>query len=120
MRAVTLPRGVRRAKFNGDTYTLPEITALLANVYWSDYQSRVAFAAVATVAFTGLRLAELRGLQWKDFTGDRLSVERTVWRPFRTSRRLNQAKTPYPCSPSCVRCWRTTVNIWKAPEKTTA
>jgi integrase len=30
--------------------------------------------------FTGLRLAELRGLQWRDFTGDKLSVERTVWR----------------------------------------
>jgi len=80
MRDVTLPRTVRRVKFRGDTYTLPEITTLLANVHWPDYQSRVAFAAVATAAFTGLRLAELRGLQWRDFTGGRLSVERTVWR----------------------------------------
>jgi integrase len=40
----------------------------------------VAFAAVATAAFTGLRLAELRGLQWRDFTDNKLSVERTVWR----------------------------------------
>jgi integrase len=80
MQDVSLPRTVRRVKFRGDTYTLPEITALLTNVYWPDYAGRVAFAAVATAAFTGLRLAELRGLQWRDFTGDRLSVERTVWR----------------------------------------
>jgi integrase len=80
MRDVTLPRTVRRTKFKGDTYTLPEITKLLSNIYWDGYQSQVAFAAVATAAFTGLRLAELRGLQWKDFTGDKLSVERTVWR----------------------------------------
>jgi len=80
MRDVTLPKGVRRAKFKGDTYTVKEITTLLANVYWPDYPGRVAFAVVATAAFTGLRLAELRGLQWRDFSGDKLSVERTVWR----------------------------------------
>jgi integrase len=40
----------------------------------------VAFAVVATAAFTGLRLAELRGLQWRDFTGEKLSVGRTMWR----------------------------------------
>jgi integrase len=80
MRDVTLPRSVRRVKFRGDTYTVKEITTLLANVYWSDYPGRVAFAVVATAAFTGLRLAELRGLQWGDFSGDRLSVQRTVWR----------------------------------------
>lgn len=84
MRDVSLPRTIRRSKFKGDTYTLPEITKLLANVYWSDYASRSAFAVVATAAFTGLRLAELRGLQWGDFQseldGARLSIERTVWR----------------------------------------
>jgi len=80
MRDVTLPRTVRRTKFRGEIYTLKEITALLANVHWPDYQSRVAFAAVATAAFTGLRHAELRGLQWRDFEGERLSVQRTVWR----------------------------------------
>src|SRR5271169_2307828 len=63
MRDVTLPRSVRRVKFKGETYTAKEITTLLVNVYSSDYSGRVAFAAVATAAFTGLRLAELRGLQ---------------------------------------------------------
>ncbi len=80
MRDVTLPRSVRRVKFKGETYSAKEITALLTNVYSGDYQGRVAFAAVATAAFTGLRRAELRGLQWRDYSGDKLSVERTMWR----------------------------------------
>jgi integrase len=80
MRDVSLPKSVRRTKFRGDTYTVQEITTLLANCYASDYQGRVAFAVVATAAFTGLRLAELRGLQWRDFQGSRLSVQRTMWR----------------------------------------
>jgi integrase len=80
MRDVSLPKSVRRLKFRGDTYKVNEITTLLANCYSSDYHGRVAFAVVATVAFTGLRLAELRGLQWRDFQGDKLSVERTMWR----------------------------------------
>jgi integrase len=80
MRDVTLPKSVRRSKFRGDTYTVKEITTLLANTYSPDYHGRVAFAVVATAAFTGLRLAELRGLQWRDFQQDKLSVERTMWR----------------------------------------
>jgi integrase len=80
MRDVQLPKTVRRTKYRGDTYTTDEITALLGSTYSSDYMGRVAFAVVATAAFTGLRLAELRGLQWRDFTGDKLSVERTMWR----------------------------------------
>jgi integrase len=80
MRDVTLPRSVRRVKFRGDRYTVKEITTLLAHTYSSDYSGRVAFAVVATAAFTGLRLAELRGLQWRDFSGDKLSVQRTMWR----------------------------------------
>jgi integrase len=80
MRDVTLPRTVRRVKFRGSKLTVQETITLMTNVYSSDYASRVAFAAVATAALTGLRLAELRGLQWRDFSGDKLSVERTVWR----------------------------------------
>lgn len=80
MRDVSLPRSVRRVKFKGDTYTAKEIITLLVNVHSSDYLGRVAHAAVAVAAFTGLRLAELRGLQWQDFADNKLSVQRTVWR----------------------------------------
>jgi integrase len=101
MRDVSLPRTVRRSKFKGDTYTLPEITTLLVNIWWKsdDYPSRVAFAAVAVAAFTGLRLAELRGLQWKDFQGDRLSVERTVWRTSQSLPKTESSENTVPVLP---------------------
>lgn len=99
MREVTLPRTVRRVKFRGDVYTLKEITALLANVHWNDYQSRVAFAAVATAAFTGLRHAELRGLQWKDFDGERLSVQRTMWRTKESLPKTESSENTVPVLP---------------------
>jgi integrase len=99
MRDVTLPRTVRRVKFRGDTYSLPEITALLANVYSSDYAGHVAFAAVATAAFTGLRHAELRGLQWKDLTDSRLSVERTMWRTKQSLPKTESSENTVPVLP---------------------
>jgi integrase len=99
MRDVTLPKSVRRVKFRGSKYTLPEITALLVNVYWPDYQSRVAFAVVAIVAFTGLRHAELRGLQWKDFDGERLSVERTMWRTTESLPKTESSENTVPVLP---------------------
>lgn len=99
MRDVSLPRTVRRTKFRGEVYTLKEITALLVNVYWPDYQSRVAFAAVATAAFTGLRHAELRGLQWRDFQGGRLSVERTVWRTAQSLPKTESSENTVPVLP---------------------
>jgi integrase len=99
MRDVTLPKSVRRSKFRGDTYTMDEITTLLANTYSSDYHGRAAFAVVATAAFTGLRLAELRGLQWKDFTGDKLSVERTMWRTKESLPKTESSENTVPIIP---------------------
>ena len=80
MRDVMLPRTVRRTKFRGDVYTMQEIIDILGHVYTPDYHGRTAFAVLATASFTGLRLAELRGLQWGDFQDSRLSVKRTMWR----------------------------------------
>jgi integrase len=62
-------------------------------------ESKVAFAVVATAAFTGLRLAELRGLQWKDFTGDKLSVERTVWRTKKAGTKTVSSENTVPVLP---------------------
>jgi integrase len=99
MRDVQLPKTIRRTKYRGDTYTTNEITALLGNTYSSDYMGRVAFAVVATAAFTGLRLAELRGLQWRDFTGDKLSVERTVWRTKESLPKTESSENTVPVIP---------------------
>ena len=58
MRDVSLPRSVRRVKFKGDTYTVKEITTLLANVYWQinpvEWRSR------------WWRLPRLRGCAWRN------------------------------------------------------
>jgi integrase len=66
----------RPKKFRGDTYTMKEILTMLENLS----PSPVSVAAVSMAAFTGLRLGELRGLQWQDYGGQTLSVKRTVWR----------------------------------------
>jgi integrase len=88
MRDITIPKSIRRKKFHGEVYTVREILKLLECVA----PSPVAFAVVATAAFTGLRLAELRGLQWRDFNPEKktLSVARTMWR---TSEGLPKTET---------------------------
>jgi integrase len=72
MRGTSTPGKIK--KFSGATYTLPEIFELTQQL------SGVAYVAVFTAAFTGLRLAELRGLRWEDFDGTSLKIRRTVWR----------------------------------------
>ena len=37
-------------------------------------------AAVATPSFAGLREGELRGVEWPDFSGDTLTVRRSIWK----------------------------------------
>jgi integrase len=39
----------------------------------------VSRVAVIVAAYTGLSLAELRGLKWEDITDDELTVKRTIW-----------------------------------------
>jgi integrase len=72
MRDVSVPGRAR--KFKGAVYSLNDIYNM------GEVLDGIAFVAVMTAAFTGLRLAELRGLQWRDFTGDSLNVSRTMWR----------------------------------------
>ncbi len=54
-------------------YTLDEIHAMLAVL------QEPARTAVLVAALTGLRLSEIKGLKWEDFTGDELRVARSVW-----------------------------------------
>jgi integrase len=37
-------------------------------------------AVIATTSFAGLREGELRGLEWPDYTGDSLTVNRSIWK----------------------------------------
>jgi integrase len=40
----------------------------------------LAKSLVATAAFAGLRRGELRGLEWSDYTGTSLTINRSIWR----------------------------------------
>jgi integrase len=69
--------GGRSEKFKGGVYTMYEISEIcefVGNV------NMTAFAVISVAAFAGLRLSELRGLRWSDYTGDSLTVTRSVWR----------------------------------------
>jgi integrase len=55
-------------------YSLEEVEKMIAAL------DGVARVAVVVAAWTGLSLAELRGLKWVDVNGDVLTVSRTVWR----------------------------------------
>lgn len=63
-----------RSKFQPHAYSLPEISYMLTVL------GEPARTAVGVAAFAGLREAEIRGLQWPDYTGDLLYVRRSVWR----------------------------------------
>jgi len=71
--SVEIPEGRRTKKTH--RYTLEEVEKITEAV------SGVARCAVVLAAWTGLSLAELRGLKWEDidFEKQQLSVVRTVW-----------------------------------------
>ena len=68
---VEIPEGKRTKKTH--KYTLEEVEKI------TDAVNGVARCAVVVAAWTGLSLAELRGLRWEDVDGDTLTVKRTVW-----------------------------------------
>jgi integrase len=70
---VEIPEGNRTGKTH--KYTLEEVETITAAV------DGVARCAVVLAAWTGLSLAELRGLRWEDLDFDKaqLNVVRTVW-----------------------------------------
>ena len=83
MRDVSVPG--RPKKFKGPVYTMDDIENIAEAVAKKDMK---AFAVISVAAFTGLRLAELRGLRWGDYDGMSLHVGRSVWRTV-----VNETKT---------------------------
>ncbi len=73
----------RRSDFEGAAYAAADVEVMLGKL------SGTARVVCATAAFTGLRLAELRGLQWVDYDGRMLYVRRSVWR-----KNVGETKTP--------------------------
>lgn len=71
VRDALVPRGLPA----GDTpaYTLEELVAMLKVL------PEPIRTAVLVAGLTGLRVSEIKGLQWADFTGDALNIQRGVW-----------------------------------------
>jgi integrase len=51
---------------------------------------------VATAAYAGLREGELRGLEWTDYQGDALSVNRSIWKTFVNKPKTRASANPVP------------------------
>ena len=51
---------------------------------------------VAVAAFVGLSRSEIRGLEWPDYTGDRISVVRSVWESVVSEKKTRARKAPVP------------------------
>ena len=74
----------RNAREPGETYAynLAQIRRIL------ELLPLLPKAVVATASFAGLREGELRGIEWPDYTGDALNVNRSVWKTV-----VNEPKT---------------------------
>lgn len=74
----------RNAREPGEThaYNLTQIRCVLETL------PLLPKAVAATASFAGLREGELRGLEWPDYTGESLSVKRSIWKTF-----VNKPKT---------------------------
>jgi integrase len=80
----------RNAREPGETYAynLTQIRRIL------EILPLLPKAVAATASFAGLREGELCGLEWPDFAGDSLSVNRSIWRTF-----VNRPKTKASAKP---------------------
>ena len=76
-----IPRNAREAR-ETFAYSLTQIRSIL-NVL-----PLLPKAVIATASFAGLREGELRGLEWPDFAGDSLGVNRSIWKSV-----INRPKT---------------------------
>jgi len=68
-----IPRNAREAR-ETFAYNLTQIRSILSVL------PLLPKAAIATASFAGLREGELRGLEWPDFAGDSLTVNRSIWK----------------------------------------
>jgi integrase len=91
IRDVGVPKGAPGQETHA--YSLEEVQKMIPML------PEPARTIVAVAAFTGLRVSELRGLQWDDFTGDELRVTRTVWRTHVGEPKTHASVAPVPVLP---------------------
>ncbi len=83
---------IPRAPEPSDTYaySLEEVKKMLLVL------EEPARTVVLTAALSGLRKSELRGLQWEDFNGRQLSVNRSVWNSEVNEPKTARSRAPIP------------------------
>jgi integrase len=80
----------RRSDFEAVAYSLADIKFFLRKL------NEPARTIIATAAFTGLRLSELRGLRWEDYDGRELIIRRAVWRTSVEQTKTAESKATIP------------------------
>ena len=82
----------RTAREPGETYAynLTQIRRIL------DLLPLLPKAVIATASFAGLREGELRGLEWPDYSGDSLNVNRSIWKSVPNGPKTRASGKPVP------------------------
>lgn len=110
VRECLLPKKARPA---GDTqaYQLADIRTLL------DKLSVLPKAAVACAAFAGLRLSELHGMEWPDYTDKAITIRQSMWRGVKNPPKSKASANYVPVIPalrSIMDAYRQTIGNPKA------
>jgi integrase len=71
-------------------YSLAEVITMLR--LFPDPASTI----VAVAGFLGLRRSEIRGLEWPDYSGEEISVKRSVWESVTNEPKTRKSKAPVP------------------------
>jgi integrase len=84
------------AREPGEThaYDLAQVLQML------DRLPLLAKSLVATAAFAGLRLGELRGLEWTDYNGTELTINRSIWRSVVNPPKTRASRNSVPVIPA--------------------
>jgi integrase len=78
--------------FAGPLFRQPnqELSSILAHL------PEPAATAFAVAAFSGLRVGEIEGLDWKDYRGGELHVARSIWNGLTTDPKTRKSAAPVP------------------------
>src|SRR5258706_2087446 len=88
-REAKIPRGLPKGKTHA--YTLDEIRAMLDALPAGPVRT-----AIVVAGFTGLRVSEIKGLQWSDIIGNEIHVNRGVWQGHVRETKTLESAAPVP------------------------
>ena len=96
MQDVSLPHAPESAETHA--YSLTEVKSILAVL------KEPAHTVVLTAALTGLRKSEILGLRWRDFNGQELTVNRSVWNGIESEPKTRRSRATSSQESRLLRC----------------